>query len=491
MSLRDLSGWLIKNEGFLRKYQVLVANSIKDQFPELKSNVIPKISSEDIGYFLTCASSLAFSSDEKCQDAALRIAQYCLLNEKSEARKDSAALILDSLSNNPAIQLAENRGYLNPDFEERLPLKAQLELTKRKILYTIEIDADKNIYANRFQSEFWDAVQENTWVSVSAPTSVGKSFILESWVEQFVKSNQNCLVIYIVPTRALISEVYSELQKRLDPNLTNIVNIQTLPLSNVYQREKSNVFIFTQERLNLFYNHFSQIPKIDVLVVDEAHKIGDGGRGVILQHVIELTCLNNPDSKVIFASPFTLNPEILLSDAPILKNKRTIKSDYVTVNQNLIWVEQKPRKTKDWLMYYFANGEKRELGHFSLENAPSPESKRLPFVALCLGKGTSGNVVYVNGAAEAESTSKLISTSIENETEDEEILALIELSETIIHKNFALNRTLKKRVAFHYGNMPLIIKSEIERLFSKGKIDFLICTSTLVEGVKWLVKIFL
>ncbi|WP_252355176.1 DEAD/DEAH box helicase, partial [Escherichia coli] len=108
-------------------------------------------------------------------------------------------------------------------------------------------------------------------------------------MEQFVKRNKNCLVIYIVPTRALISEVYSELQKRLDPNLTNIVNIQTLPLSNVYQSEKSNVFIFTQERLNLFYNHFSQIPKIDVLVVDEAHKIGDGGRGVILQHVIELT----------------------------------------------------------------------------------------------------------------------------------------------------------------------------------------------------------
>ncbi|MCS5968674.1 hypothetical protein LNP26_17045 [Klebsiella variicola subsp. variicola] len=111
----------------------------------------------------------------------------------------------------------------------------------------------------------------------------------------------------------------------MDPNLTNIVNIQTLPLSNVYQSEKSNVFIFTQERLNLFYNHFSQIPKIDVLVVDEAHKIGDGGRGVTLQHVIELTCLNNPDSKVIFASPFTLNPEVLLSDAPILKKQKNYK----------------------------------------------------------------------------------------------------------------------------------------------------------------------
>lgn len=488
MSLKDLSEWLIRNKGFLEKYQALVSSSIREQFPTVVSDTVSDIKTEDIGYLLTCASSLAFSNNEKCQDAALRIAQYCILNEKSEARKDSAALILDSLSNNAAIKLAENRGYLSPDFENRIPFKAQLELTKRKIQYTIEIDADKDIYANKFQSDFWDAVEEHSWVSISAPTSVGKSFILESWVERFVKLNANCLVIYVVPTRALISEVYSELQKRLDPDLTNAINIQTLPLSNAYKPDKPNVFVFTQERLNLFYNHFPDTPIVDVLVIDEAHKIGDGERGVILQHVIEMTCINNSNTKVIFASPFTLNPEILLTDAPILKKKRAIKSNYVTVNQNLIWVEQKPRKTKEWIMYYLSNNDKIELGSFVLKNTPSPESKRLPFISLCLGENTSGNVVYVNRAADAESTSKLLAASISKETDDAEIMDLIELSEKVIHKNFSLNRTLKKRVAFHYGNMPLIIKSEIERLFSKGKIDYLVCTSTLVEGVNMACK---
>jgi hypothetical protein len=38
-------------------------------------------------------------------------------------------------------------------------------------------------------------------------------------------------------------------------------------------------------------------------------------------------------------------------------------------------------------------------------------------------------------------------------------------------------------VAFHYGNMPSLLREEIERLFRIGKIRFLVCTSTLIEGV--------
>ena len=42
---------------------------------------------------------------------------------------------------------------------------------------------------------------------------------------------------------------------------------------------------------------------------------------------------------------------------------------------------------------------------------------------------------------------------------------------------------MKRGVAFHFGNMPSLIRLEIERLFRSGKIRFLVCTSTLIEGV--------
>jgi len=488
MSMNKLPIWLVNNAGFIRKLEVLTIHSVVGQFPTVQCDNEKINPIDDLGYLLTCGSILSHSDDEICQDAALRISQYCLVSEVDEQRKDSAALILDALANNATVDLAIRKGLLMSGFENRLPLAGQLEATKRKIEHTIEVGVDKYIYANKFQSEFWDSAQNNEWISVSAPTSVGKSFILESWVEDYIHKNDKSLIVYLVPTRALISEVYDSLLSRLDPNRTGSVNIQVLPLKNSYDRDKTNIFVFTQERLNIFYNSLNNDVVVDLLIIDEAHKIGDSLRGIFLQYVLEMTSSKNRKLNVIFASPFTSNPELLLLDAPYKGRSSVVKSSYVTVNQNLIWVEQKNNTPKEWMMYLFFKGEKTHIGEFKLEHTPSAESKRLSFVALNLGKHSSGNVIYVNGAADAEKTAKQVADGLVEEEIDKEISDLIELSEKVIHERFALNFTLKKGVAFHYGNMPLIIKSEVERLFSKGKIKYLVCTSTLVEGVNMACK---
>jgi hypothetical protein len=53
----------------------------------------------------------------------------------------------------------------------------------------------------------------------------------------------------------------------------------------------------------------------------------------------------------------------------------------------------------------------------------------------------------------------------------------------VIHQRYALATVINRGVAFHYGNMPLLIRNEIERLFKENIIRFLVCTSTLIEGV--------
>lgn len=336
MSMKELPNWLVHNKGFIKKIEKLTIASVVDQFPSVKASHEKNISDSDISYLLTCGSILSQSNDELCQDAALRISQYCLVNSFSAQRKDSAALILDALANNATVALAIEKGFLSEGFEKRLPIAGQLETMKRKIENTIEIGNDKFIYANKFQSEFWDSAQQSEWISISAPTSVGKSFILESWVEDYIYKREKSLIIYLVPTRALISEVFESILTRLDPNRTGVINIQTLPLRSAYDNSRTNVFIFTQERLNIFYNSLNEKPVVDLLIIDEAHKIGDSLRGIFLQYVLEMTCARNRNIKVIFASPFTSNPELLLLDAPYKGKTSVIKSSYVTVNQNLI-----------------------------------------------------------------------------------------------------------------------------------------------------------
>lgn len=484
MALENLPGWLISNTGFLRKLQQLTIDSVVDQFDSLVKFQNESFPHEDLGYMLTCASILAHSMDGKCQDAALRIAQFCINSKYATSeRHDGAALVFDALVNSAAIRLAEGRNLLLPEVEHRWPLSAQLEAAKRKLIHTIELGDETSIIGNRFQSKFWESATANKWLSVSAPTSVGKSFILETWIQDFLARNPLSLVLYIVPTRALISEVETDLIKRLDPQGNGSIHIATMPFERTYERDKSNVMVFTQERLQIFLNAFSTPPRIDLLVVDEAHKIGDGYRGVFLQQVIESINRLNPNAKVIFASPFTSNPELLLEDAP-KGQAASILSTEVTVNQNLIWASQMPRKPKEWKLSLCTANEVIDVGTFTLENSPTPTTKRLPFVAYTLSKGKPGNIIYENGAASAEKTAQqLFDCVAEEEAVDSEILALIELCEKTIHPKFLLNRVLTRGIAFHYGNMPLLVRSEIERLFSANKITYLVCTSTLVEGV--------
>lgn len=52
-----------------------------------------------------------------------------------------------------------------------------------------------------------------------------------------------------------------------------------------------------------------------------------------------------------------------------------------------------------------------------------------------------------------------------------------------MHKDYFLIDCLKKGVAFHFGRLPQRIRQRIENLFEEKVIDYMFCTSTLLEGV--------
>jgi hypothetical protein len=114
--------------------------------------------------------------------------------------------------------------------------------------------------------------------------------------------------------------------------------------------------------------------------------------------------------------------------------------------------------------------------------------KRLSYVALALGRNNAGTLIYANGAADAEKIAWQIfhGLAVDNNPSvdiDTELKNLSDFARDTVHPQFQLVELVKRGVGFHYGNMPTLLRSEIERLFKDGKIRFLVCTSTLVEGV--------
>jgi hypothetical protein len=154
------------------------------------------------------------------------------------------------------------------------------------------------------------------------------------------------------------------------------------------------------------------------------------------------------------------------------------------VNQNLLWVSQVYGKPTLWAVEACIFEKMVEIGHISLPFRPTPASKRLTLVASVIGDPSGGNLVYVNGAADSEKAAHQLWDLQESaEVQDDELQGLIDLIKRYIHPKYALANTLRRGIAFHYGNMPLLIRTEIERLFKDGRIRFLVCTSTLIEGV--------
>lgn len=131
----------------------------------------------------------------------------------------------------------------------------RLQQSKSDIEHTIIVN-DEVFLLNRFQKEVYYAYKHNETISISAPTSAGKSYILCTLLlEELTEGNKN--IVYVVPTRALISQVEADLKALLRQyNLENQTNITTVPPQEDILDKKSNVFIL---RRNVFIGFYMGI----------------------------------------------------------------------------------------------------------------------------------------------------------------------------------------------------------------------------------------
>lgn len=238
---------LYKLNSFRRQYEALLTLSVCDSISEIqweqdRDNLLSSI---DWNNILGIASVLCQSQNSVYLDAALRIAQTCLaLPSCNQVQKSAAAYILECLTNRLAIEMSIQRKYLDKNFADAFSVQQKIENTKT--IFDSSIFVNNQLYElNRFQSEVYDKYKNNDAISISAPTSAGKSYILCTILTETLLSSKTN-IIYIVPTRALISQVEADLNKHFQKNnIKNDVNLSTVPpFHDEIDLQKSNIFVF-------------------------------------------------------------------------------------------------------------------------------------------------------------------------------------------------------------------------------------------------------
>lgn len=485
MSLSELQKWLDTENGIKPQLDKLRIWSASLSFG---SDVI-KINEPEVSHdwqkLLFAASIFAESQEHQFQEYALMVAQSAVCFSEDPLIRDAGSLVLSRLSNHRTIALAQSKELIEPEIGQRVGMSEQLLWVRRRLNSEIILNAKHSILGNRFQTNFWSKLSDSDWVSATAPTAAGKTFTVLNWLLSQFTNNKFHSCVFIAPTRALVSEIERQLNGLKIEHGLNGLKVSSLPLRELNSHTEPFIAVFTQERLHIFLNSNDTPHKFDIAIVDEAQKLSDDRRGVILQDAIERVCRANNDCRVIFLSPHSENPEVLLEDAPTNSVKATVPSHSATVMQHLVVAEQVPRKPMEWTLSLAINGALATLGTFILLDRPTTIRKKMAFIALALGEKTAGTLVYVNTANDAERIATIIFDGLQHDEhlDDRDLDDLSESCKKIIHPKFQLVRLVKRGVAFHYGNMPSILREEIERLFTNGTIKFLVSTSTLIEGV--------
>lgn len=492
--------WL-DNE-FQEHYQKLKVANIKD-------NLVADQKLEDaIDFSKLIRAASIFSlvkykenESQKYHEAAFRISYITrkLHFDTDENISNLSTLILARLGNFPTIkkQLAndELEGYLD-NVITHLPHSLALETLARYDGNKVTIAAEKTrasvLELTDFQRGLWEGLNnEYKLLSFSSPTSSGKTFILQNFlVDRAIKNPEKFVSIYIVPTRALISEVSHSLRELLKQRDETSVRVLSLSVGDDETIPSKVIYVFTQERLLSFLSNktMSQLPYIDLVMIDEAHQISERARGALLHQSINR--LNNSYNvgKFVFCSPVISNPQ-LFEKLFVNSSQYRSESQMTTlspVTQNLIVVSPLKGITDNLKLELYDSSINRLkiFDSFQLPNRRVATSKS-HFLAYCsfhLGKGKR-NIIYVDGPSSADTVASELIKMIKTECDLEEISELSTYLQNSIHSDYVLAKALKYRIGIHYGKMPSLVRDTIERLFREEKLDFIICTSTLAQGV--------
>lgn len=188
-------------------------------------------------------------------------------------------------------------------------------------VFKVNVGERKDLVLHREQSRILKRLLNNESIAISAPTSFGKSFIIDAFIA--IKKPRN--VVIIAPTISLADET----RRRLYRKFSGEYRIITL---SDEEMSENNIFIFPQERA---FNYLDKLSEIDILIVDEFYKAGtiiekgkkpilDNRATKLLQAILEL---NKKTKQRYFLAPNIAD----LKDNPFTKEMPFEKIDFNTV----------------------------------------------------------------------------------------------------------------------------------------------------------------
>lgn len=292
---------------------------------------------------------------------------------------------------------------------------------------------DAGIILHRTQKLVYDFLLNGESVILSAPTSFGKSLI----VDAVLASGRVTNAAIVVPTIALIDETRRRISARFGGKFKIITHPQQA-------RTNSNVYVMTQERIL----DVRDLPPLDIFVIDEFYKLdpkADSARSYLLNQAFYRL-------RKVSRQFYLLGPNIESIPAPVNEIARLVVTDFATVAVDTVAVDT-------------AGGDEESL------------------VELCQRLIGEPTIIFCRSPKQARSVANLLLERLKGIEGGTAAVQGAEWAAANYHPEWSFVRALRGGIGLHHGRLPRSLGQLVVRQFNSGSLNFLLCTSTLIEGV--------
>ncbi|WP_312571023.1 DEAD/DEAH box helicase [Brevundimonas sp.] len=460
----ELADRFIAHPDFVRDFEALQGEAA---LSTLAGDITPEtlpLTTDAVHRLLYCAGVFVQTEREPMRALAQSIALGCLLARGEDVAPENALRLLTDLGNFPALAYAEARHA-----DDGVGLAQSLRAALCRDLNAFQVGSER-LSLTDFQKLAWARLKDTTALAISAPTSAGKSFLVIEHLCRLAESEDAFVAVYVAPTRALLSEIHSTIQARLQDT---DVRVSTVPSPSDAPRQ---IFILTQERLQVLLAIADLT--FNLVVVDEAQNFSDGARGMILQETLDQVFSRDPGTRIVMLAPGAegfaeLGRSIGLPDL------RSAESRLPSVVQNRILVSP-GRQANTLALRLMSDTQSTRLGVIEAKRGFHLSS---PLVAIALELGrVGGSLVYATGPKDAVAVAGGLHNGLKD-LDDPMLEALAKFIADHVHPEYGLVQLVKRGVAFHYGKMPTLLRETLEAAFKSGDLRYLACTTTLFQGV--------
>lgn len=286
---------------------------------------------------------------------------------------------------------------------------------------------------HREQAEIYRRLLDGDSVILSAPTSFGKSKIIDA----IIAARQFRNLVVIVPTLALIDETRRRLAQFSD-RYKIITHLSQQPAD-------SNIFVFTAERAVAY----DQFPAIEFFVIDEFYKLN-----AMSEDKTRAIALNQAFYKL-----------------------RKFDAQFYLLGPNIHRIPDGIEAAFKCFFYptKFATVVSEQI------RVPGDGDEIARLIAMCRTLQDPTLIFCRSPARVNEVAHALLAAGVG--VEAPQLQPAAEWACRNYHSEWVFGKALVRGLGIHHGKLPRSLAQYAVRMFNDLKLRFLVCTSTLIEGV--------